>query len=237
MSEDSFVPYSGNEIADRIVNDFVGRYGGDLTRLATDIAAQVAGIQLAAREADRKSELFCKEMLLRCASGIHTENALNKFRVDLVKLRDASDNNRAQNTSVLDNKYYHGKADGFQQAIEVLNELLRRGKDGEYFASAAFQNRLPLRVRHDDDHRRDLYRLDPHERRALRTVHLQGIGVRIMPTYGIEIQITGKGYVEVEAETEEAAIAKALDEMTIEDIDEWTPQENPEVELLGGEEK
>lgn len=82
-------------------------------------------------EADHKSELFCKEMLLRCASGIHAEHALNKLRVDLVKLRDASDKNRMLNTSALDNKYYHGKANGFQQAIEVLDELLGREKNGD----------------------------------------------------------------------------------------------------------
>ena len=42
-----------------------------------------------------------------------------------------------------------------------------------------------------------------------------------MNIYGVSIPIAGFAYIEVEAETEEAAIAEAFEKITIDHIEEW----------------
>ena len=47
-----------------------------------------------------------------------------------------------------------------------------------------------------------------------------------MKNYYLEIPITGIIAIEIEAETEQEAIKKAFDEITIDDILEWEAHEN-----------
>lgn len=42
-----------------------------------------------------------------------------------------------------------------------------------------------------------------------------------MPTYNVTLPIAGHAFVEVEADSEEAAIEAALDAVTRDDIEEW----------------
>jgi len=42
-------------------------------------------------------------------------------------------------------------------------------------------------------------------------------------TFNVTIPIAGHAFVEVEAEDEKAAIAKAMDEVSREHLEEWTP--------------
>lgn len=46
-----------------------------------------------------------------------------------------------------------------------------------------------------------------------------------MATWAVAIPITGRACTEVEAETEAEAISKAIDEITIDDIEEWNAHE------------
>lgn len=64
-------------------------------------------------------------------------------------------------------------------------------------------------------------------------------------TYGVTIPICGVAYVEVTADSEEAAIQEAIDKVTLDDVNEWEamrfvvqgnvfygPQSRAEVELV-----
>lgn len=42
-----------------------------------------------------------------------------------------------------------------------------------------------------------------------------------MKTWAVTIPIAGHAHMEVEAETQEEAIEKAMDKVTIDDVDEW----------------
>jgi hypothetical protein len=55
-------------------------------------------------------------------------------------------------------------------------------------------------------------------------------------TYGVTIPITGKAYLEVEAEDEEAAIDEALNTLTIDDFEDWEPTSQIEAVTFDDEE-